>query len=808
MYDMADLQLDDMLSPINGNERNKHNENLRKIEAKYNEAKATASQAVSESTDALVKSTDALAKSTAADIKSDATAQQLETIVIENGTSDAETLAARTDGNTAQYFPTLGKRLDSHATQLADTALKSEARLKVEKLALEDMSAETLSAIQGGEGTSFNLLSVPQNESVAPIKTDFVSIGKNIVDSQKFITGVSLNYTNGAEATVSSRTASPFVYILPDTLYTQSHSAVTVFYDKDKNFISSLQEVAPFTPRTFTTPTNAQYIRTAVALTDLPMYQIESGITATSYESYRVKINKLYTPDYSVSRTKQIAPFVTMLGTIQITIDWATKKITVPVASFYYDHVAITSVGAVTLDLPVGAVSYLYIDTLTKEVKVASKSPNLANILIIAELFVTASICSIYTLSRSAIKLINYTATILQHINGKEIIAGTMPETVLDSATLTKINQIARTSKIYTFNDAWAAWINGEKFPIAFTGDSTSDGNNTSGFVANVLGQDSTSPNAYSKKLEGLLRTITGSTTLRIYNAGFSGKTAQWAVGNFDAMFKGTSAYSDVKMIGISYGINDRVIYPTEKEFRTGFKSDVELLISKCLLNNIQPFLLTTQAVLSPGVRTDYVTPYPLRDAQRAETIANEVKKELAVKHGLDVIDVNDFTEKFMLYSQYTLSQIISDKIHFGDIGHKYEAEMFFSHICPYPNFVQNRTKIDFTSQKLFKGVPEDWVDASASFTGEFKTNVNREKGNTIDTLLMSVYVFIDDNRKMTLKAYKSDISSLTYLKVNGIITQLDTLEKTIGDLDLGLHLIEVWSGTHNKADFKGIVIE
>ena len=41
---------------------------------------------------------------------------------------------------------------------------------RVFKRKLEDLDPEVLSAIEGGEGTSFNLLSVPQDSSVTPLK--------------------------------------------------------------------------------------------------------------------------------------------------------------------------------------------------------------------------------------------------------------------------------------------------------------------------------------------------------------------------------------------------------------------------------------------------------------------------------------------------------------------------------------------------------------------------------------------------------------------------------------------------------------
>ncbi|MEF2243718.1 MULTISPECIES: hypothetical protein [unclassified Paenibacillus] len=42
---------------------------------------------------------------------------------------------------------------------------------------------------------------------------------------------------------------------------------------------------------------------------------------------------------------------------------------------------------------------------------------------------------------------------------------------------------------IYTLNDAWAVWLQGSKFPVAFFGDSTVDGANTTDWTENTLSE-------------------------------------------------------------------------------------------------------------------------------------------------------------------------------------------------------------------------------------------------------------------------------------------------------------------------------
>ncbi|MGI2297220.1 SGNH/GDSL hydrolase family protein [Paenibacillus sp. GXUN7292] len=361
--------------------------------------------------------------------------------------------------------------------------------------------------------------------------------------------------------------------------------------------------------------------------------------------------------------------------------------------------------------------------------------------------------------------------------------------------------------KICTFNDAWTQWLQGNKFPVAFFGDSTVDGVNTTDWVANTIGIDGTSPNAFSKKLEELLRQATNNEVLRIYNSGFSGKNASWAATILEEQFGGSSAYQDVRMIGIGFGINDRLLYPNEKAYRDGFKTAVKQIIDWCYAKGIQPFLLTTQAIVEPGVKTLYTNDYPMRTSEHIACIANEVKRELAEAYGLQLVDMNIYTEKFLLYSSVSTKRIISDQLHFGDIGHQYEAGALFSCLCPRTIVVDGYTKIDYSSQKIKDSVPDDWLSLPDVSSDGFKVYVDYTKADTLDILIMSAWVFVNAKRKLELKAYTGS-SSDTYVKINGEIRSLNGGETILDQLDLGLYHLEVFTGSSSKVDFKGFILE
>lgn len=150
-------------SPLSRVERAKINENWTKLEQGFDIAVTDATEAKT---------------------KADSVEQQLNTLIIESGTSDAETLAARTDTTTSTTYPTLGDRLDNASEQISEKATKEEllatdatakdALAKAEnplaaltsagyKITTDDLSEEVLQAMSGN--TSLTIASGLDNNS-------------------------------------------------------------------------------------------------------------------------------------------------------------------------------------------------------------------------------------------------------------------------------------------------------------------------------------------------------------------------------------------------------------------------------------------------------------------------------------------------------------------------------------------------------------------------------------------------------------------------------------------------------------------
>lgn len=352
--------------------------------------------------------------------------------------------------------------------------------------------------------------------------------------------------------------------------------------------------------------------------------------------------------------------------------------------------------------------------------------------------------------------------------------------------------EVSKYNNLYSFSDAYVAWCNGDSFPIAFYGDSTFYGTNIS-----------QSGKPFCDILQRMLREECGSGAT-IYKVAESGDTLDDGINEFDSKFGTNGTYSDAKMVGIGYGINDRLNYTTFIEYKNAVYNKVETLIKKCFDRGIQPFLVTSQATIECGVATGYANSYPLRDANSMNVCANGAKKELAKKYNIPLIDLNSATESFLINSEQTVDTIISDRLHFGDVGHSFEAGFLFSQIVPRVICVNKKDEaiISYARQHLRNTVPEDKL----SFGGRLKLYANYSRTSTNDVKIFDAYVYVRDH-KSTIFAYRSAVDTTSYVKVDGVKHTLTSQGTSLGDIDVGLHHLEAYSGNGKTVDFTGFVI-
>lgn len=135
----------------------------------------------------------------------------------------------------------------------------------------------------------FDESSVPDG-SIKANKTDFATLGKNLFDKDKAISGSYVNQTDGTLGVNSLHAVSDFIPVSPSTQYSFPADSATriAYYNENKTFISGVYPaVSPVT-----TPSSAKYVRYSFLATQLNTQQFEKGSSVTSYEAYGYKFLK------------------------------------------------------------------------------------------------------------------------------------------------------------------------------------------------------------------------------------------------------------------------------------------------------------------------------------------------------------------------------------------------------------------------------------------------------------------------------------------------------------------------------------
>jgi hypothetical protein len=131
---------------------------------------------------------------------------------------------------------------------------------------------------------------IPLNYGVSDNDEAFVQT-KNLFDKTDTTTGSRINSSTGGLVSDGIKSYSNYIEILPNTQYAQSYNSV-LFGDHYAFYTDTFVYISGGIFTTFTTPSNAKYIRLTVITVDdgfgrsLSTYQFERGSTATSYAPY------------------------------------------------------------------------------------------------------------------------------------------------------------------------------------------------------------------------------------------------------------------------------------------------------------------------------------------------------------------------------------------------------------------------------------------------------------------------------------------------------------------------------------------
>ena len=207
----------------------------------------------------------------------------------------------------------LSTRLDKEYNEV--TAQLAQKIGDGKKAELEDLSPTVLSAIEGGEGTSFNLLSIPQDSSVTPKKTNFFNYSDNLYDPKSAIPHPTISGSFLNLDFIELEKNVP-INITP----VSSYNRFQVFY-ADKETVYSNPSGSTYTP----TNDLAKYARVITPTTDDIMVNLGSPLDFQPYGD-RIKADVLpYEITTSINRLEEKQA---KSGTIYGEIDYEMGGIT------------------------------------------------------------------------------------------------------------------------------------------------------------------------------------------------------------------------------------------------------------------------------------------------------------------------------------------------------------------------------------------------------------------------------------------------------------------------------------------------
>ncbi|MBU3031358.1 SGNH/GDSL hydrolase family protein [Paracoccus marinaquae] len=219
------------------------------------------------------------------------------------------------------------------------------------------------------------------------------------------------------------------------------------------------------------------------------------------------------------------------------------------------------------------------------------------------------------------------------------------------------------------FETLQARALDGQALAFACYGDSTTDGNQTTGWTANptngsgdaIGGAAHTPPNAWPAEAQSILRAMTKNSNISFWNAGYGGKdlVTGWARRNFLPAIINNPAYGVPNACLFAFGLNDMV----RPEFSLdAVISETTYLFNLCDFHNIVPIVLTPDPVMQG-------TPRQGGQLQRFMSMMRRVAEQFGVTvidnhRALSEVFSASGTNELWAYHQ-------PDGLHFTDTGHR-----------------------------------------------------------------------------------------------------------------------------------------
>lgn len=323
-----------------------------------------------------------------------------------------------------------------------------------------------------------------------------------------------------------------------------------------------------------------------------------------------------------------------------------------------------------------------------------------------------------------------------------------------------------------------------KKTVIVTLGDSTTDGYRTSNYLGNVLESLMSKPNTYTEILNGIINGQKGySFNHKFYNRGFSGKTIAWLKDNLDAVLAPITEKIDYAFIAM--GINDGV-YDASKI--KAFRDNHVNVINRLLAKGIKPILMSTQAQFENYNRF----------GSKINSIADNIKKELADELGIPFIDYNAGTRNILNNSEYSVKSLIPDMCHFADLGHQKGAEFLASQLIPQTVSIDKPTKIGYQNNKVVSDLNYSdyltdeqkdvkWITRTDGFDLEGQLNASEAK------TMFEVSVYVEQP------------TTVSYFGDNVAVTSNGQTLSNVATLDIGFYRITAKNQPNTASKFRGL---
>jgi hypothetical protein len=261
---------------------------------------------------------------------------------VELFTNLPNTAAAHSGSNQFETLSILFTSTGSNGFRVHDIRTTGFLPIEVQYLFAYNITALGLTSLTKAQlDTYFNIYQNGVNATyyatdgnVSTVDGYYYASGKNLFDKNNIIVDLRITANTGVLSISSITNISNFINIKPSTTYTvlkglQSGSFGHAFYDINQVYISGIISNI-LGPQTFTTPSNAYFIRLTIVDDDLDTQQLEQAGAATTYEAFATPTTTLnLTFLFGVGNEPNKA---TMDGYYQDYEDWQDYSFILPLA--------------------------------------------------------------------------------------------------------------------------------------------------------------------------------------------------------------------------------------------------------------------------------------------------------------------------------------------------------------------------------------------------------------------------------------------------------------------------------------------